>query len=101
MKALAVAEVSMSHRRPCVSAKKWLVPRARASSRPRSRAASSATPSREARRTNALGTPTRLSLLCTELLTLPTPREFMAVSYTHLRAHETDSYLVCRLLLDN
>src|SRR5664279_3817177 len=23
-----------------------------------------------------------------------------AVSYTHLRAHETDSYLVCRLLLD-
>src|SRR5665647_3848434 len=22
-----------------------------------------------------------------------------AVSYTHLRAHETDSYLVCRLLL--
>src|SRR5664279_5900373 len=24
-----------------------------------------------------------------------------AVSYTHLRAHETDSYLVCRLLLDN
>src|SRR5664279_5821446 len=24
---------------------------------------------------------------------------FEAVSYTHLRAHETDSYLVCRLLL--
>src|SRR5680860_953738 len=24
---------------------------------------------------------------------------FSAVSYTHLRAHETDSYLVCRLLL--
>ena len=23
----------------------------------------------------------------------------IAVSYTHLRAHETDSYLVCRLLL--
>src|SRR5664279_2022682 len=23
----------------------------------------------------------------------------VAVSYTHLRAHETDSYLVCRLLL--
>ena len=22
------------------------------------------------------------------------------VSYTHLRAHETDSYLVCRLLLE-
>src|SRR5665647_3650076 len=25
--------------------------------------------------------------------------ENVAVSYTHLRAHETDSYLVCRLLL--
>src|SRR5665647_3498742 len=24
---------------------------------------------------------------------------FNSVSYTHLRAHETDSYLVCRLLL--
>ena len=24
----------------------------------------------------------------------------MPVSYTHLRAHETDSYLVCRLLLE-
>src|SRR5665647_441175 len=23
---------------------------------------------------------------------------YLAVSYTHLRAHETDSYLVCRLL---
>src|SRR5665647_3314666 len=27
-------------------------------------------------------------------------RGFRAVSYTHLRAHETDSYLVCRLLLE-
>ena len=25
---------------------------------------------------------------------------YLAVSYTHLRAHETDSYLVCRLLLE-
>src|SRR5665647_3745136 len=25
---------------------------------------------------------------------------WMTVSYTHLRAHETDSYLVCRLLLE-
>src|SRR5680860_1616004 len=25
---------------------------------------------------------------------------FSPVSYTHLRAHETDSYLVCRLLLE-
>ena len=28
------------------------------------------------------------------------PCKAMAVSYTHLRAHETDSYLVCRLLLE-
>ena len=28
------------------------------------------------------------------------PEEQYAVSYTHLRAHETDSYLVCRLLLE-
>ena len=26
--------------------------------------------------------------------------KFTPVSYTHLRAHETDSYLVCRLLLE-
>src|SRR5665647_515211 len=26
--------------------------------------------------------------------------DVMPVSYTHLRAHETDSYLVCRLLLE-
>src|SRR5665647_1491215 len=26
--------------------------------------------------------------------------ECIPVSYTHLRAHETDSYLVCRLLLE-
>src|SRR5665647_2809597 len=28
------------------------------------------------------------------------PSNGSAVSYTHLRAHETDSYLVCRLLLE-
>ena len=28
------------------------------------------------------------------------PETVMTVSYTHLRAHETDSYLVCRLLLE-
>src|SRR5664279_3880506 len=28
------------------------------------------------------------------------PGTLTAVSYTHLRAHETDSYLVCRLLLE-
>src|SRR5665647_3446888 len=45
-------------------------------------------------------------------LTMPKPEEIPAktwtslatsthpVSYTHLRAHETDSYLVCRLLLE-
>src|SRR5680860_1926179 len=32
-------------------------------------------------------------------LDLP-PLIAMAVSYTHLRAHETDSYIVCRLLLE-
>ena len=26
--------------------------------------------------------------------------KILSVSYTHLRAHETDSYLVCRLLLE-
>src|SRR5680860_5319 len=26
--------------------------------------------------------------------------DYIPVSYTHLRAHETDSYLVCRLLLE-
>ena len=28
------------------------------------------------------------------------PIKVYTVSYTHLRAHETDSYLVCRLLLE-
>src|SRR5665647_2063277 len=33
------------------------------------------------------------------LLNHPLPQVFVIpVSYTHLRAHETDSYLVCRLL---
>src|SRR5680860_1773758 len=31
---------------------------------------------------------------------VPAPRSAPPVSYTHLRAHETDSYLVCRLLLE-
>src|SRR5665647_2054800 len=31
--------------------------------------------------------------------TLASEQGVRAVSYTHLRAHETDSYLVCRLLL--
>src|SRR5680860_1832851 len=31
---------------------------------------------------------------------LPWHLDLGSVSYTHLRAHETDSYLVCRLLLE-
>src|SRR5680860_1700773 len=31
---------------------------------------------------------------------VPPPQGSIPVSYTHLRAHETDSYLVCRLLLE-
>ena len=31
---------------------------------------------------------------------VPSKEAAVAVSYTHLRAHETDSYLVCRLLLE-
>src|SRR5665647_307210 len=34
------------------------------------------------------------------LIDCPGYLDFIAVSYTHLRAHETDSYLVCRLLLE-
>src|SRR5664279_5156115 len=32
--------------------------------------------------------------------TLSLPQGIESVSYTHLRAHETDSYIVCRLLLE-
>ena len=39
------------------------------------------------------------SMCCVALATVV--RSYIyAVSYTHLRAHETDSYLVCRLLLE-
>src|SRR5665647_2472968 len=34
------------------------------------------------------------------LLPLTAAVSSITVSYTHLRAHETDSYLVCRLLLE-
>src|SRR5665647_3763203 len=34
------------------------------------------------------------------LYSSPLPPGLYTVSYTHLRAHETDSYLVCRLLLE-
>src|SRR5665647_2429869 len=35
-----------------------------------------------------------------EVVAVSTITRANAVSYTHLRAHETDSYLVCRLLLE-
>src|SRR5665647_966798 len=31
---------------------------------------------------------------------MPLEEDIKPVSYTHLRAHETDSYIVCRLLLE-
>eukprot|EP01016_Furgasonia_blochmanni_P011230 TRINITY_DN1499_c0_g1_i2.p1 TRINITY_DN1499_c0_g1~~TRINITY_DN1499_c0_g1_i2.p1 ORF type:complete len:250 (-),score=39.69 TRINITY_DN1499_c0_g1_i2:23-772(-) len=36
----------------------------------------------------------------TYVVAMAFPHSSQAVSYTHLRAHETDSYLVCRLLLE-
>ena len=36
----------------------------------------------------------------TEILNIETPNGVIAVSYTHLRAHETSLHLVCRLLLE-
>ena len=38
--------------------------------------------------------------LIEEALPMSMGDSYKAVSYTHLRAHETDSYLVCRLLLE-
>ena len=49
--------------------------------------------SRFARRSSAGMPPVYWIGLCTVTSLVP-------VSYTHLRAHETDSYLVCRLLLE-
>ena len=41
------------------------------------------------------------SQVCHTVLTLYKYISYnITVSYTHLRAHETDSYLVCRLLLE-
>src|SRR5680860_997184 len=59
---------------------------------------------------NALFTATSATCV-TGLIVLDTGKDFstfgqliililIPVSYTHLRAHETDSYLVCRLLLE-
>ena len=39
-------------------------------------------------------------LSCMSRILSRTSRSKGSVSYTHLRAHETDSYLVCRLLLE-
>ena len=49
------------------------------------------------------GSPTSAKDLARMILYLISTNEYgtyHAVSYTHLRAHETDSYLVCRLLLE-
>src|SRR5665647_1729195 len=47
---------------------------------------------------NGSGKTTMLRILAGTLP--PSEGEATPVSYTHLRAHETDSYLVCRLLLE-
>src|SRR5680860_1841093 len=58
----------------------------------------------EKRRESILGSLRERELLTPELevavCKASTRAELEAVSYTHLRAHETDSYLVCRLLLE-
>src|SRR5665647_3793641 len=51
-----------------------------------------------------------MTILIIDTITSPIPTDInispkttctcVSVSYTHLRAHETDSYLVCRLLLE-
>src|SRR5665647_1107507 len=55
-------------------------------------ASSSTTPCDESRPCVAVSKARRRSPM------MPPPLLRTAVSYTHLRAHETDSYLVCRLL---
>ena len=40
----------------------------------------------------------RTGIITTDHGQIKTP--IFTVSYTHLRAHETDQYLVCRLLLE-
>ena len=47
---------------------------------------------------DTVGVVARVAGLCTELNI--NIEDVTPVSYTHLRAHETDSYLVCRLLLE-
>src|SRR5680860_1839854 len=48
----------------------------------------------------AVGLLTSLSMATTIASRLSGGLSLNSVSYTHLRAHETDSYLVCRLLLE-
>src|SRR5680860_1772734 len=43
---------------------------------------------------------TAADILTSTSLSFTFSRRVWPVSYTHLRAHETDSYLVCRLLLE-
>ena len=44
--------------------------------------------------------PDRIEAMAEGLRQVAELHDPIAVSYTHLRAHETDSYLVCRLLLE-
>src|SRR5665647_3867232 len=55
---------------------------------------------RSAYRRAALSMDRGLCFVAESLLCQSAPHDPGAVSYTHLRAHETDSYLVCRLLLE-
>src|SRR5680860_1806513 len=45
-------------------------------------------------------TPTTNPMMVAATTPMADTSRVLAVSYTHLRAHETDSYLVCRLLLE-
>ena len=41
-----------------------------------------------------------MSYLCNRNRETKIANDKVPISYTHLRAHETDQYLVCRLLLE-
>src|SRR5665647_3895132 len=89
----------------------WSTSRGATSTRPHALAKASHTPG-EATSALVCATYRAMSLTTSEVTAAPlalvvatlcTPRNsngWWAVSYTHLRAHETDSYLVCRLLLE-
>src|SRR5665647_3725275 len=102
------ATVSTTHtrRRPPSPSAKWS-PRRAGSSSPSGPCPNNSTPRAKTRASGATASnPTaqgRGSRTTTPLPNLPgrgCSRSTGSVSYTHLRAHETDSYLVCRLLLE-